>query len=271
MSSTPNVTVRNNNLVVVRAGDHSLHEGWLRDPDKNWDLIVNYYGDHPTRFRQHGIVRVDSKGPKWPALKRLLMDWPKLIEGYEYVFFPDDDLRFDVTHLSSLFCLARQYSLWLCQPSLSLGSFVSHSITLHHPAFRCRYSNFVEIMAPCFYSLALRACVDTFDENLSGWGLDSLWPQIVAGVGGHVGIVDAVQMTHTRPVGGPNYVHFQGSVMQPMDELAQLIHKYGLSIIHSVSGGVGADGLELSAEQVAVSLVAQPILPRSMPRSPEWS
>src|SRR2546423_553078 len=40
------------NLVIVRAGDTSLHENWLAGPvDRNWDLIVSYYGDDPERFR----------------------------------------------------------------------------------------------------------------------------------------------------------------------------------------------------------------------------
>ena len=63
------------NLVIVRAGDASLHEQWLAgDGERNWDLIVNYFGDDPARYRNEDVRRIDSKGPKWPALHDLIQE-----------------------------------------------------------------------------------------------------------------------------------------------------------------------------------------------------
>jgi hypothetical protein len=64
---------RRKNLVIVRAGDSSLHEEWLQgEGERNWDLIVNYFGDDPQRYRKDDVQRIDSKGPKWPALHDLV-------------------------------------------------------------------------------------------------------------------------------------------------------------------------------------------------------
>ena len=58
-------------LVIVRAGDGSLHEEWLgQAPEgpRNFDLAVSYYGSDPRRFRAPGVQRYDSPGPKYPGL-----------------------------------------------------------------------------------------------------------------------------------------------------------------------------------------------------------
>ena len=60
------------NLVIVRAGDSSLHPRWLAGANRNWDLLVNYFGDDPLLHRRDDVIRLDSKGPKYPALRVLL-------------------------------------------------------------------------------------------------------------------------------------------------------------------------------------------------------
>ena len=53
-------------LVIVRAGDQSLHPQWTSDPSsRNWDLIVSYFGNDPARFRGAGENRIDDKGQKY--------------------------------------------------------------------------------------------------------------------------------------------------------------------------------------------------------------
>jgi hypothetical protein len=45
-------------LVVVRAGDNSLHPHWLAgDGDRTWDLVVSYFGDDPDIFKVDDVVR----------------------------------------------------------------------------------------------------------------------------------------------------------------------------------------------------------------------
>lgn len=250
----------------MRAGDQSLHETWLReDPGRTWDLIVSYYGDDPARFLADDVVRTASKGPKMPSLGDLLRTRVPELSAYDYVFLPDDDLLFPEGGISRLFRICRAHDLILCQPALSHDSFVGHAITLHRPAFRVRWTDWVEIMAPCFQRAALDACLPTFDENISGWGIDSLWPRILRHHPGRIGIVDAVQMTHTRPFGGPNYRHLREKRLDPVDELAALLDRHGLRASHAVCGGIGLDGRELPADDPVCVREAELTLPWRMP------
>jgi hypothetical protein len=44
---------RKRNLVLLRAGDTSLHSHWMgaSGEERNWDLVLNYFGDDPDKFR----------------------------------------------------------------------------------------------------------------------------------------------------------------------------------------------------------------------------
>ncbi len=191
-------------LVVVRAGDQSLHPQWTRTlATRDWDLVVSYFGDDPHRFRDAGETRIDDKGLKWQGLHALLTRdgfWRR----YDYVWFPDDDLAADQATISAFFAHVVELKLSLAQPALSWTSHYSHPVTIQLPGFRVRWTNFIEIMAPCFERGFLETCLPTFAENLSGWGLDWVWPHRLGVETRRSAVIDAVAVTHTRPVGGPS-------------------------------------------------------------------
>jgi Short repeat of unknown function (DUF308) len=53
-------------------------------------------------------VRIDSKGPKWPALYQLFSLYPNLATDYDYIWLPDDDLMASKADINRLFdiCVA---------------------------------------------------------------------------------------------------------------------------------------------------------------------
>ncbi len=219
---------RRPNLVIVRAGDTSLHPGWLAGPGgptRNWDLLVSYFGDDPGKYRDGEARRIDGKGLKWPALFELLTAHEAEVREYEYVWLPDDDLACTADDISRLFDICRAERLQLAQPSLTPDSYFSHLITLHSPYFLLRYTSFVEIMAPCFHRDALWTLVPTFNRNRTGWGLDSLWPGMLRARVDEVAVIDHVQVRHTRPVGA-NYTALTPT---PMGELAEVLREQGAS------------------------------------------
>jgi hypothetical protein len=217
------------NLVIVRAGNSSLHEQWLDgEGDRNWDLIVNYFGDDPERYRQDDMQRIDSKGPKWPKLYDLIQKLGQDVYCYDLVWLPDDDLSATKAGINSLFDIIEQHALALAQPALTPDSYVSHLITLRNRSFHLRYTNFVEIMAPCFTRDFLKQMLPTFKENLSGWGLDFIWPTRISDWT-RIAIIDAVTVRHTRPVGGPNYRHLASGGKTPPQEMRELLAKYGVT------------------------------------------
>jgi hypothetical protein len=237
------------NLVVVRAGDKSLHEGWLA-PGRSWDLVVSYFGDDPDRWRQPGVRRIDHKGSKWVGLHTLLtsgqIDW----RAYDRIWLPDDDLACTPQAVEHLFAHAHLHELTLSQPSLSKDSYISHASTAHNPRFVVRRTNFVEAMAPLFTRAFLERVLPTFVENESGWGIDYLWQMYLDKPRLDCGVIDAVQVRHTRPVGGPNYARMKAEGRSPFDEFRALRSKYALTdITHLCWGGLSADGHELRTDE----------------------
>lgn len=220
------------NLVIVRAGDTSLHPAWLAregGPTRNWDLIVSYFGDDAAKYRSEDERRIDGKGPKWPALYGMLREHEALVRAYEYVWLPDDDLACTGEDINRLFDICRAERLQLAQPSLTPDSYYSHLITLHNPHFRVRYASYVEIMAPCFHRDALWKLVPTFNRNLSGWGLDSIWPGLLHTRIDEVAVIDQVQIRHTREIGAANYQALKAHGIQASDERDEVLREHGLS------------------------------------------
>lgn len=239
------------NLVIVRAGDKSLHEGWLA-PQRGFDMVVSYFGDDPARWRQPGVRRIDGKGSKWVGLHALLtsgeLDW----RAYDRIWLPDDDLACTPQAVEHLFAHAQVHGFALAQPSLSKDSYISHASTAHNPRFVFRRTNFVEAMAPVLTRAFLERVLPTFVENESGWGIDYLWQMYLDKPRLECGIVDAVQVRHTRPVGGPNYARMVAEGRSPFDEFRALRRKYALTdITHLCWGGLAVDGRELRTDEPA--------------------
>ena len=216
------------NLVIVQAGDQSLHPRWLEgSTGRTWDLWVTYFGDDPSAFRGDA-VRFDSKLLKFAATYELLCKQEKLIESYEYILLADDDLLFRGEDITRLFEICKRDRLDLAQPSLSPDSFVAHLITQHNPFFRLRCTSFVESMCPCMTRETLRELRHTIHESGSGWGTDYTWHKLLPNA--RIAIVDEVQVQHTRDIGtGTTYVRFENRGLVPWDESVAVMRQYGLS------------------------------------------
>jgi len=235
------------NLVVVRAGPSSLHPNWLLPAEeRNWDLVVNYFGDDHDQFREPGMTRIDSKGPKWPALHELFSGSTLVWEDYQYVWLPDDDLLTHGQDINRFFEIVSRHSLDLAQPSLTWESHVSHLVTVNNPEFQLRFTNFVEIMAPCLSARMLRRCLPSFKLNRSGWGLDYIWPRWVEQISGRTAVIDEVSVTHTRPVGGPNYASLKAAGITPFQEMQSALEQHGITDLKKLSiGGITREGESL--------------------------
>jgi len=72
----------------------------------------------------------------------------ELIDQYDYIWLPDDDVLIYPDQINKLFNVADYYKLYLCQPFMV--GVVSHSITKHVDNYILRYTNFVEVLAPLF-------------------------------------------------------------------------------------------------------------------------
>jgi hypothetical protein len=215
-------------LVVLRAGDRSLHAQWMADAPRDFDLFISYYGTDPDRYRSDTPWWEARRGPKWPCIGELLEANPHLLESYDAFWFPDDDLAVDTATIHRMFALFRGFGLALAQPALTPQSYHGHPMLLQRAGHVLRYTAFVEVMAPLFDREALRVCLPSFTRSRSGWGLDFVWPRLVGDTRRDaIAILDATPVWHTRPLGGELYRNHPE--MDPRRDVERLILEYRLT------------------------------------------
>lgn len=191
-------------LIIARVGDTSLHSEWLDGP-RNWDIALSCFGKRPPARAEECVLVEQATGPKWPPLHAFIERNADLIARYRHVMLPDDDLRFTAAAISRFFALCARHGFAIAQPSLDYQSYYSHPITVRRPLLSFRETDFVEVMTPCFRQDILRELLPSLLASASGWGIDDLWPRLLAGRGERFAVVDEVSVTHTRPVGGELY------------------------------------------------------------------
>ena len=191
------------NLILSPAGDNSFHSEWIQG-NPNFDLVLLYYGDNLEKaesYLKDTPYVYASKGFKWWLIKAFIEDNLEWVSQYEYIWFPDDDLKITTEDINKLFEVAKEYDLYIAQPAL-LG-YASHQITLPQENSLLRYTNFVEVMAPLMNLDTVLKLKETFDVNYSSWGLDGVWSYLLGDPKDKIAIIDTIKMTHTKPTGNP--------------------------------------------------------------------
>jgi hypothetical protein len=227
-------------LVVCRVGDHSLHREWVGDPaTRSYDVWLDYWGDRDESDTANGAVWSVGRGTtKWPRMASLLAERADAARSYRSVWFPDDDLRATPEVVDRLFEIFERLELWLAQPALTAGSFLTFCPTLANGSFLARFTNFAEVMAPIFSAYSLTKCTPTFSQSRSGWGLDVVWPRLLGLPRDRIAIIDAAPVTHTRPVMSGDWYRRLGSPGN--EEYEALALAYGVPLPYRLRqyGGV---------------------------------
>ena len=208
------------NLVIAAVGDESMHRHWK--PVKDYDLALVYYGDQKGYPEEN---QTKAKGTKFALIHNYLSSRPEVF-NYQYIWMPDDDIVLDSEGIEKMFQMAEQYDLWICQPSIM--GWYGLDITLHHKNSILRYTNYVEIMCPCFQTKALQQCMGTFRENKTGWGIDHMWNKMLGHPTDKIAILDDIVAVHTRPMGGGDMYKNQanGTMAQAQQENKEVWTKY---------------------------------------------
>lgn len=215
-------------LVVVRAGDTSLHPQWINKKNHKWDLALSYYGDYPDRYLgQYDFIHI-FKGQKWEGIYNFLKANKNILNNYDYIWFPDDDILTNSETIDRFFDLCRKHKFTIAQPALTSYSYYSFAITLQNPENIYRLTDFVEIMIPCFRVKTLHHFISSFAINNSGWGLEWLWNKIAMDNNlNKLAIVDSTPVYHTRPVGSAGH---GGGDCNPFEEKDELLKKFNLEL-----------------------------------------
>jgi len=191
------------NLVIVRAGKHSLHPGWTNgaaDALPAFDLLVAAYDRAAMKADSARVKYRFVPGSKVRGWDTVLNEHADLTTQYARVALIDDDIETDVGTLNRCFALGDAYDLSLWQPSLSHGSFATYGASLQNGRFLLRHVNCIEMMCPFFKVSALKRISPLFSLGFES-GIDLVWCSMVREMGGKCAIVDACAVTHTKPVG----------------------------------------------------------------------
>lgn len=220
------------NLLIVRAGDESLHPRWIADgARRNFDLMVSYYGKTPGRFNEGCEYYHAMAGPRWPAHHAIATHHMPLLRQYERVGFACDDLDATTAAWSALFHFSRWYELDLCQPAIE-GHF-SREITVPREGVLLRYTTYVEVMCPVLSPRALEILAPTFSESVSGWGLPVVWSSLLPWPEYKLAILDHVRVRHTTPVReGTLRPTLDALGIDPEREMEQVVARRGIEEFH---------------------------------------
>jgi glycosyl transferase family 25 len=217
---------RRRNLVVVRAGKHSLHQQWLSAGSyRNWDLVVSLYDPDASFDHDDDILVVNQRGGKWNGLYALFSQ-ADILSQYDYVWLPDDDISTSSSAIDTIFDEMQIHNLDVAQPSLTRDSYFTHFSLLSCPAFQLRYTNFVEIMAPCLKTSLVQAVLEDIKDSMSGFGLDYIWCRLSEDPRYKAAIIDRVAVRHVRPVGSALRGQMLKNGVVPQNEELELRARY---------------------------------------------
>lgn len=251
-------------LVILRAGDQSLHPEWFTGApgeDRNWDFHISYFGDlrRPFRNRSSDITLSFEKGTKSQGTVACLAKLGARIDDYDWIWLPDNDLWADLATLNRFFDIVGEYDLDLAQPALGAGSYVAHRITAQRPHMRLRFTTFVEIMAPCFSRKALQLCAPYLGATRSSWGINWIFPKLLGYPKRGIAIVDETPVIHTRQSGrGPNIALANKSGSTPRQEMDEFLKAHQLEKRVEIWGGIDlagnfvSDPVEIDSDMVMV-------------------
>jgi hypothetical protein len=224
-------SIARRNLVFARVGDHSLHKKFLADPfrERNWDLQLSAFGNDVARVRNDGDLPLSiDRGTKWDSVLRYFRANPNLLDKYDYVMFPDDDVLFESSmSLDRFFDVCHEFDLFVAQPACTVESY-SLPFQARCPMFRLRFTTFVECMAPCIKTAYLKSTIlPLYEKWITGWGIDLIWALLMPDPPFKAAIIDEVLMTHTRPhFTGVIYNGFKDLNVDPQLEIQEVLANY---------------------------------------------
>lgn len=188
------------NCVISAVGSDSLHKNWLNgQKERSFDLHLIVYDNSFGKFYNDGDFVSAKRGYKLRLVYDYLKNNPELLDAYDYYFIPDDDIMTNAKDIEKLFKTMEKYNLQIAQPALR-DSYYTYPITLRNSLCKLRYTSFVEMMLPCFSNNALKKVLNTFNANISGWGVEFHWPKLIETNGLDMAVLDNVPMMHTQPV-----------------------------------------------------------------------
>lgn len=225
------------NLVFCSTASLATCRPQLFGQERNFDVCVHFYEQQAVPHYEEGeLVMWSNLGPpltsgiwhyyqpgeKLNVAGKLFAEtgW---LKQYERFAFLDDDLEISTDQINRLFRVGEALRLPLYQPALTVGSVAGWPFLKQQAANGVRKVPMVEVMCPFFSRAALEKCLETFDLNLSSWGLDLyVWLKTVDG---ECYALDGIPIGHYREATRRTRVLANG--LTPFQELWIMKKIYG--------------------------------------------
>jgi hypothetical protein len=225
---------KRNYAVYLQCGSGSIHDKWLKNTRRDWDLFVSHYDQTfvdkipcEVELIQTGI----NPGTKYTSFNQVLSNWPHFFDSYQYICLLDDDILMDEVDINHLFSVVEREHLGLAQASLTPDSHFAHPVFANPGKKGMRFVNGVEIMMPVLSQSILRSGRFLFNQSISGWGIDVALSKLVSAEN-KVAVIDDVVARHVKPInveGGAFYEMLHRACIYPEIELTHLQRIYGVS------------------------------------------
>ena len=220
------------NLVFIQSGrgvrpPYLVHE-------RNFDVLRNYYVDPTGDICPDSDHAVFQRGTKVTGIASLLRRAPELLLAYDHVLFLDDDIALTADEIDRFFGAMRRSGAVLAQPLLTADSDCAWPVFKDQAhAGRIVPVSSVEVMMPAFSREALVRLAWTFEETISGFGVDLLWGHALPNERNtcRVVLVGEVQARHEKAideVGGAFYRFMAANGINPKFELWKVMRQHGI-------------------------------------------
>lgn len=223
---------RRPDLVFLQSGK-GVQPAYLTE-DRGFDVLRNYYADPGEDVCAASDHVLFQRGTKLTGIAGILRRDPDLLLGYEQVLFLDDDITLSAAEVERFFAAMRRSGAALAQPLLAPGSDCVWPVFKDQAhAGRVVPVNSVEVMMPAFSHEALGRLAWTFEETISGFGVDLLWGHSLpdARDAGRVVVIGEVQARHEKAiddVGGAFYRFMAENGINPKLELWMVMREHGV-------------------------------------------
>jgi hypothetical protein len=165
-------------LLFTSAGDNTeFYKMWC-EKNKNYDVWVVYYGNNDENYNKYSqsVDRIwKNKGSKFQNFYYIYQNHKEDLMKYDRYFIVDDDIIITTDDINKLFDISVKYDLWICQPSITYESKLSHEVVIHQKGNLLRYTDFVEVNLPVFSQKALLKFLEYYIPELIGYGVDFLY------------------------------------------------------------------------------------------------
>ena len=226
-------------LVILAAGENSLHEQWDLRPYKDVIVDILILQKRKESPKEHQLSQKSPRddntllqgNPKWSTVKHALPEYNSLIKTYDYLWIPDDDIQFTkACKIAQMVYFANKHKLYISQPAL-VGNEYHRIILASGDKKTINYEYFVDSSCPIikqdfFEDVVLNILLN--DNSSSSWGIDIVWSVFCVRMYGpkSLGIMNQFTIEHIKE---PHVFEIE-SYRKKIREYYHNIEKHGIPV-----------------------------------------